>query len=277
MDFPDIWSTEVEIMSAASILQTDIYTFALHGNLWKWLRYPAAGNFDEPVDMYKRAIYLVNTSSVHYDVVLDIGESTSTVENSYPLPTCKTTEQLVKEEIHRQSLWQKQKLEQKTGDTSRTITSSSTMRMRKLRAQNSDYREMEKLKARQHQRQKRRSNHEFKMKERQANLKYMKTSRSNDMYKKKEGQANLNRIKTKRSNEEYKKKESQANLSRIKAKRLNEDYKTKESQANLKRVQSKRSNEEYKKEESQANLNRMKTIRSTEEYKKKKVGPTSAV
>ncbi|KAJ8049090.1 ATP-dependent DNA helicase pfh1 [Holothuria leucospilota] len=290
MDFPDIWSTEVEIMTAASLLQTDIYTFALHGNLWKWLRYPAAGNFDAPVDIAKRAIYLVNTGSIHYDVVLDISEGTSSsVETRYHLPTFKTSEQLIKEEIHRQNLWQKQKLEQKAGNTPRTTTSSSTMRMRKLRAQNKDYREMEKLKACQRQREKRsdetfrnieqktnmkrmktiRSNVEYSRKERQANLKRMKTNRSNEEYRKKESQANLNRMKTVRSNEEYKKRESQANLNRVKTIRTNEEYKEKESQANLNRIKTIRTNEEYKKKESQANLNRIKTIRTNEEYKKK--------
>ncbi|KAJ8048375.1 hypothetical protein HOLleu_00659 [Holothuria leucospilota] len=290
MDFPDIWSTEVEIMTAASVLQTDIYTFALHGNHWKWLRYPATGNFDEPVDITKRAIYLVNTSSVHYDVVLDISETTSSsIENRYPLSTCKTTEQLIKEEILRQNLWQKQKLEQKTGNTSGTTSSSSTMRMRKLRAQNKDYREMEKLKARQRQRQKRsdetfleiqrrtnvkcmknmRSNAEYSRNERQSNLKRMKTTRSNEEYKTQESHTNLKRMKKIRSNEEYKTKESQTNLNRIKTMRSSEEYKKKESHANLSRMKMIRSNEEYKKKESQANLNRMKTIRSNEVYKKK--------
>ncbi|KAJ8025627.1 ATP-dependent DNA helicase PIF1 [Holothuria leucospilota] len=290
MDFPDVWSTEVEIMTAASLLQTDIYTFALHGNLWKWLRYPAAGNFDEPVDITKRAIYLVNTSSVHYDVVLDIGKGTSSsVDNRYPVPTCKTSEQLIEEEIHRQNLWQKQKLEQKTGNTSLPTTSSSTMRMRKLREQNKDYREKEKLKACQRQRQKRsdetfrnieqktnlkrmktiRSNVEYNRKEKKTNLMRIKTTRSNEQYRKREIKANCNRMKTIRSTEEYRRKESQANLDRMKAIRSNEEYKKDENQANLTRMKITRSNEEYKKKESQANLNRMKTIRSNEEYKKK--------
>ena len=177
----------------------------MHGNLWKWLRYPAAGNFDEPVDIAKRAIYLVNTSSVHYDVVLDISQGTpSSVENRYPLPTCKTSEQLIKEEIHRQNVWQKQKLEKKTASTTQTTTSSSTLRMRKLRAQNKDYREKEKLKACQRQRQ-RRSDDTFCKIEQKANLKRMKTIRSNVEYKMKERETNQKRIKTTRSNEEYRK------------------------------------------------------------------------
>lgn len=58
VDSVNVWSTEVEVLAAASLLQTDIYTYALHGHCWKWLRYPACGNLDTPVDITKRAIYL---------------------------------------------------------------------------------------------------------------------------------------------------------------------------------------------------------------------------
>ncbi|KAJ8018579.1 hypothetical protein HOLleu_43351 [Holothuria leucospilota] len=98
MDFPNVWSTEVEIMAAASLLQTDIYTYALQGNQWKRLRYPATGNLGTPVDKTKRAIYIVNTSSIHYDVIFAVNDSTSPTSDTHHIPSCKTT-QLVKEEI----------------------------------------------------------------------------------------------------------------------------------------------------------------------------------
>ena len=69
MDEDGVWSSEVEIFTAARMLKTDIYTFTECGGRWKWLRYPQSGILSSAASSEERTIYLVHTNRVHYDVV----------------------------------------------------------------------------------------------------------------------------------------------------------------------------------------------------------------
>ena len=93
MSIPNTWSTEVEILAAATLLQTDIYTYALHGDQWTWLRFPNGGNLRSRVDLSHRAIYLVNTNSNHYDVVLDVCKTPLEIASAKPVTTLKSRDQ----------------------------------------------------------------------------------------------------------------------------------------------------------------------------------------
>ncbi|KAJ8048641.1 hypothetical protein HOLleu_01032 [Holothuria leucospilota] len=119
-------------MAAASLLQTDIYIFAVSGYQWKWLRYPASGKLSARVNQSKRAVYLINANSNHYDVVHSVDNSLdSCITNSLPNP--KTTLELVQEELQRQCLWQQQKTSQHQLDVSK-MSATSASRMRKLKS-----------------------------------------------------------------------------------------------------------------------------------------------
>ena len=82
MDKDGVWATEVEIFAAARLLETDIYTFIKYNDRWKWVRYPQSGILSSSVNQEKRAIYLVNTGGVHYDVVLEIEDNESVHDSS---------------------------------------------------------------------------------------------------------------------------------------------------------------------------------------------------
>ena len=63
----NVWATEVEIMSMAHLLQTDIYTYSKYGTDLKWLKHPA--HFvDNSVSVNDRSIYLDHQTGDHYDV-----------------------------------------------------------------------------------------------------------------------------------------------------------------------------------------------------------------
>ena len=71
MDCNGTWATQVEIYVACKLLNTDIYTYALYGNIWKWVRFRV-----QDVDKYslpeERNIYLRNTNSNHFEVVTEV-------------------------------------------------------------------------------------------------------------------------------------------------------------------------------------------------------------
>lgn len=64
-----VWGTEIEILSAASLLSTDIYVytrFAINNNKWqKFSRTMLDGNIPEN----NCSIYINNSTGDHYDVV----------------------------------------------------------------------------------------------------------------------------------------------------------------------------------------------------------------
>lgn len=68
-----IWATQVEICAAASMLDTDIYTYTLNTatNKYQWLRYPATTSLLSPIST-SSAIYLQHTNNNHYDVVFGL-------------------------------------------------------------------------------------------------------------------------------------------------------------------------------------------------------------
>ncbi|KAJ8041126.1 hypothetical protein HOLleu_11855 [Holothuria leucospilota] len=246
MSHNNTWATEVEILAAASLLQTDIYVFALSGHHWKWLRYPQSGSLSTEVNSTKRAIYLVNTNSDHYDIV-----------HSINCPT-KTTQQLIEEELQRQCIWQQQKIVQHP---------DNMCRMRKLRASSRKYQAKERAQNLERIRNLR-SNDKFHMQEVQNNAKRMKNTRSIPAYSHKERQNNITRIQNLRSNESYSQKENKKNVRRMKKIRATETYSQNEKQHNLTRMKIMRANEIYSQKEKQNNLSRMKTIRANETYSK---------
>ena len=70
-----VWATDVEIMSAASLLKTDIYVYATHGitrsRKMAWLRYPSGFTLKKGTNT---AIYLQNLNQDHFDVVLSVSD-----------------------------------------------------------------------------------------------------------------------------------------------------------------------------------------------------------
>ncbi|XP_071854487.1 uncharacterized protein [Apostichopus japonicus] len=270
MSDDSVWATEVEIMTAAKLLQTDIYTYAVSGSEWKWLRFPACGSLSERIDTNKRAIYIQNTNRSHFDVVYGLNNTdlclvAQNLESAQP----KTTRDRVQEELNRQNLWQQNKDEQKQKVNTKLPPSSScsnsTKRMQKLRATNSAYREQERKKDIIYQR----TSRQYKMycqEQMQKNIKRMKTKRTDFVYTQNEKVQNRKRMKDTRQNEEYSQKEKKQNIKRMKDTRQNKEYSQNEKMQNIKRVKDTRQNEEFSQKEKKQNIKRMKDTRQNEEY-----------
>ena len=69
-----VWGTDVEIIAASSLLETDIYVYTKVGFLYKWQRFSSSILSGYPAKNVG-GLYLQNTSGVHYDIVLDVASS----------------------------------------------------------------------------------------------------------------------------------------------------------------------------------------------------------
>lgn len=69
-----VWGTDVEIIAASSMLETDIYVYTKVGFLYKWYRFTSSILSGYPAQNIG-GLYLQNTSGVHYDMVLDVASS----------------------------------------------------------------------------------------------------------------------------------------------------------------------------------------------------------
>ena len=66
-----VWGTEIEILSAASLLSTDIFVFTQFGDLGKWLKFSRT-MIDGKKPENSCSIYLNHSNTIHYDVVQDV-------------------------------------------------------------------------------------------------------------------------------------------------------------------------------------------------------------
>ena len=67
------WGTDIEILTASSLLNTDIYVYTKTGKTFCWHRFSKQllhGN--ELLPVHEHSIYLYHENEVHYDVVLDV-------------------------------------------------------------------------------------------------------------------------------------------------------------------------------------------------------------
>ena len=69
-----VWGTDVEIIAASSLLETDIYVYTKVGFLYKWQRFSSSILSGYPAKNVG-GLYLQNTSGVHYDIVLHVASS----------------------------------------------------------------------------------------------------------------------------------------------------------------------------------------------------------
>ena len=67
----NVWGTDIEILTASSLLQTDIYVYTKVGSGYKWQKF-SRSMLGEHVPQNKGALYLQNTAGVHYDVVVQV-------------------------------------------------------------------------------------------------------------------------------------------------------------------------------------------------------------
>ena len=69
-----VWGTDVEIIAASSLLETDIYVHTKVGFLYKWKRFSSSILSGYPAKNIG-GLYLQNTSGVHYDIVPDVAST----------------------------------------------------------------------------------------------------------------------------------------------------------------------------------------------------------
>ena len=69
MHCPTVWATEVEIFSAAQMLDTDIFVFDKSGHCHKWLRFQSSVATDNCSYKHsKQSLYLTNRNN-HFETV----------------------------------------------------------------------------------------------------------------------------------------------------------------------------------------------------------------
>ena len=69
-----VWGTDIEILAASSLLETDNYVYTKVGFLYKWQKFSSSIVSGYPAKNVG-GLYLQNTSGVHYDIVLDVASS----------------------------------------------------------------------------------------------------------------------------------------------------------------------------------------------------------
>ena len=66
-----VWGTDIEILSASSLLSTDIFVYTKFGNTYKWQKFSRTMLGGKKPDN-NCSIYLNHTNTFHYDVVIDV-------------------------------------------------------------------------------------------------------------------------------------------------------------------------------------------------------------
>ena len=66
-----IWGTDVEILTATCLLNTDIYVYAKYGRTFKWSRFSPTMLNQSPSEI-QASVYVQNISGIHYDVVVGV-------------------------------------------------------------------------------------------------------------------------------------------------------------------------------------------------------------
>jgi hypothetical protein len=73
MENEGVWGTDIELLAAASLLDTDIYVYTQVSSLYKWHKCSKSmlgGSCPKNV-------YIRHSNGVHYDIVLDVSAGTS--------------------------------------------------------------------------------------------------------------------------------------------------------------------------------------------------------
>lgn len=72
------WGTDIEILTASSLLDTDIYVHTKAGKAFCWHRFSKQMlHEDRSLPINEHSIYLYHDNGVHYDVVLDVKDVAS--------------------------------------------------------------------------------------------------------------------------------------------------------------------------------------------------------
>ena len=78
-----VWGTDIEILTATSLLNTDIYVYSKFGEAFRWSRFSQTMLNQFPPEN-ETAVYIQNISGVHYDVVLDVAATDGHISDSNP-------------------------------------------------------------------------------------------------------------------------------------------------------------------------------------------------
>ena len=72
MQNQNVWGTDIEILTASSLLQTDIYVYTKIGSGYKWQKFSRSMLEEHAPQNKGTALYLQNTAGLHYDVVVQV-------------------------------------------------------------------------------------------------------------------------------------------------------------------------------------------------------------
>ena len=121
-----VWGTDIEILSASSLLSTDIFVYTKFGNTYKWQKFSRTmlgGKKPENNCL----IYLNHTNTIHYDVVIDVFlnqtnqklfQSVTGEENNHPKKKIEISESLPRTHLQTKQTYQTSSSLQKHTKTS---------------------------------------------------------------------------------------------------------------------------------------------------------------
>ena len=110
-----VWETDIEILSASSLLSTDIIVYTKFGNIYKWQKFSRT-MLDGKKPENNCSIYLNHTNRIHYDVVIDVFvnqtnqklflESVTGGKNNHPKKKIKIGDNLPQTHLQTKQIYQ---------------------------------------------------------------------------------------------------------------------------------------------------------------------------
>ena len=121
-----VWGTDIEILSASSLLSTDIFVYTKFGNTYKWQKFSRTMLGGKKPEN-NCSIYLNHTNTIHYDVVIDVFlnptnqkffQSVTGEENNHPKKKIEISESLPRTHLQTKQTYQTSSSLQKHTKTS---------------------------------------------------------------------------------------------------------------------------------------------------------------
>ncbi|KAK3104116.1 hypothetical protein FSP39_024549 [Pinctada imbricata] len=271
------WATDTEIHAMAHMLQTNIYTYSLHGTSWKWLKFSTMPMKISDNNESGEALYIQNTNLNHFDVVISVHSTTNTDR----LEEKKSFEQLDRYFIFQDELMKKQK---NVTDASKRRKDYLLNYKRKQR-ENKTFKDMEAMRAKHHRQgqnkpekkkatdriyhQKARANPEFRQIEREKEKQYRREARENIEVRKKERVMDRQYHSEARKSEEIRKKEREKERQYHSEARKSEEVRKKEREKERQYHSEARKSEEVRQKERKKDRQYHSEARKSEEVRKK--------
>ena len=258
------WATEVEIYTAAHMLNTNIYIYSIYaqaqqGHQWKWLLHSPT-LLDHTLQPSNRSIYLYHRNQNHYDVVLSVLQPPA-VRHVHP-PVSDTIDLTSRKEYQMMYMRKKRETEESFREIER-VKERTSIAKRRLTVK---YREEEKI-VEKIGKSKRRSDEDYRKKETEKETQRLAIKRKKSDYRMNEKETEKIGKMKRRTDKDYRKKEIEKEVQRIATKRKKPEYRSNEKKTEQIVKTKKRTDRSYRKKEIEIEKNRIATKRKKSAYR----------